>query len=38
MKRQCHIAQINIARARAPIDDPLMLENRGWQRDNAPTL
>jgi heme-degrading monooxygenase HmoA len=24
MRCQCHLAQINIARARAPIDDPLM--------------
>ncbi|RZI43385.1 DUF3291 domain-containing protein [Herbaspirillum sp. HC18] len=24
MKRKCHIAQVNIARSHAPIDDPLM--------------
>lgn len=26
MKSRCHLAQVNIARAHAPIDDPLMTE------------
>lgn len=26
MRRPCHVAQVNVARARAPIDDPLMAD------------